>query len=87
MKLFLGSDIIGNQKIFSIYVSLVNAISSGDDRIVAGSTASVTVQAVTGYSLPAEISVTGASYTWDQSTGVITLSNPTANVQIEVAAV
>ena len=37
-----------------------------------------------GYTLPNSITVTGASYTWDQSTGNLVLSNATSDVSVTI---
>ena len=42
----------------------------------------MTIQANNGYKLPSAIEVTGASYTYDDTTGVIALSNPSDNITI-----
>lgn len=47
-----------------------------------GSAVSGTIQPNSGYVLPASITVSGCSYTYDNVTGVITLSNYTGNIQI-----
>ena len=47
-----------------------------------GSAVSGTIQPNSGYVLPTTITVSGCSYTYDNVTGVITLSNYTGNIQI-----
>ena len=67
----------------SIGVSISDGSFTGDDRIVLGTgTASVTLSASAGYSLPSSITVVGADYTYDSSTGVVSLSNATGVVAI-----
>lgn len=46
-----------------------------------------TLSPSTGYVLPSSITVSGASYTYDSSTGVISLSNPTGNVTITASGI
>ena len=69
---------------YTITNTLTNLTASGDTTIT--STATVTLSAATGYRVPANITVSGADYTYDDYTdvtkGVITLSNPTGNVTI-----
>lgn len=47
---------------------------------------STTISANSGYELPSTISVTGASHTWNASTGALTISNVTGNVSITITA-
>jgi hypothetical protein len=73
--------------VYSITNSLTNCTASGASTIVEDGTASVTISANSGYELPDSITVSGASYTWDKSTGMVVLSNPTGNVTVTVIAV
>ncbi len=45
---------------------------------------STTISPETGYALPAEVTVTNASHTWNSSTGALTISDVTGNVAITV---
>ena len=45
---------------------------------------STTISAATGYALPAEITVTNASKTWNSSTGALSISSVTGNVSITI---
>ena len=67
---------------YNVATTITNGTATGAQTIAKNGTASVTLAANTGYNLPASITVVGASYTYDNTTGVITLSNPTANVTI-----
>lgn len=68
---------------WSITTTCTNGTYSGDSVINRGSgTATVTLSASSGYALPSNITVTNASYTYNQSTGVVSLSSPTGNVMI-----
>lgn len=67
---------------YSITTTVTNGSFTGSTYIVAGGNASVTISADSGFKLPTSVSVTGASHTY--SNGVISLSNPTANVVISV---
>ena len=68
--------------IWDITSSITNGSASGDTTIATGGTASVTLSAAAGYYLNYEILVTGASYTYNSTTGVVSLSSPTGNVAI-----
>lgn len=68
--------------VFAISVSVTNGSYSGDTTILDGGTANVTIAADTDYVLPSSITVSGASYTYDDTTGAIALSEPTGAVSI-----
>lgn len=65
---------------YSITNILTNLTATGDSTIT--DTATVTLAASTGYALPMTITVANADYSYDYVTGVISLSNPTADVTI-----
>ena len=73
--------------VYSITNKLTNCTASGVSTIVEEGTASITISANSGYELPDAITVSGASYVWNKSTGTVTLSNPTSNVTVTVVAV
>jgi hypothetical protein len=73
--------------VYNITNSLTNCTASGASTIVEDGTAAVTITANSGYGLPDTITVSGASYTWDKSTGTVVLSNPTGNVTVTVVGV
>lgn len=73
--------------VYSITNNLTNCNTSGVNTITEGGIASITISANSGYDLPDAITVSGASHTWDKSTGTVTLSNPTSNVTVTVVAV
>lgn len=58
-------------------------------QIAAGGTLAITYTAAAGYDLPeaSGVGVTGCSFGWNQSTGVLTLYNPTGTVAAGVVAV
>lgn len=72
--------------VYSITNSVTNCTASGASTIVEDGTATITITANSGYELPDTITVSGASYAWDKSTGTVVLSNPTGNVSITVVA-
>ena len=73
----LGSEIIT--------CSVTNGTYSGDS-IITG-TAEVTIVPSEGYVLPSSVTVVGATSSYDDSTGVISLSNATGEVSITAACV
>lgn len=73
--------------VYNITNNLINCTASGASTIVEEGTAAIAISANSGYELPDTITVSGASYTWDKSTGTVVLSNPTGNVTVTVAAV
>lgn len=68
-------------------LTYVTADTNNVTTIEEGSTATLKYTANTGYKLPDTITVTGATHTWNKSTGTVTLSNPTANVSIAITGV
>lgn len=73
--------------VYNVATNLTNCTASGASTIVEEGTAAVTVVANNGYELPDSITVSGANYTWDKSTGTVVLSNPTSDVVVTVVAV
>lgn len=74
---------------YTITTNLTNCTgaSSNPTTIASNTTATVlTFTANTGYDLPASVTVTGATSSWNQSTGELTLTKPTGNVTIKIAA-
>lgn len=55
--------------------------------IYAGQTVTRGFAATAGYAFPTSITVTGATYTWNAGSGELTISNPTGNVTVTIAAV
>lgn len=72
---------------YSITKNMTNCTASGVSTITEGGIASIAISANSGYELPDAITVSGASHTWDKSTGTVVLSNPTGNVTVTVVAV
>lgn len=73
---------VPNNSGYTITPIVTNGTYSGDTSIEAGGTASVTISPNSGYKLPTNVSVTGATSEYNSTTGVISLSNPTGNVSI-----
>ena len=72
--------------VYNITNNLTNCVINGASTIVKDGTAAITIVANDGYQLPDTINVSGASYTYDKSTGTVILSNPTSDVTITVVA-
>lgn len=74
---------------YSITTSLANCTSASSNPSIIAESGTATLQftASTGYTLPQSVSVSGASYTWVQSTGKLTISDPTGAVSITITAV
>ena len=68
---------------YTVTTNLTNLTSDNDGSINAGGTKNITLTANSGYELPSSITVTGATYTYNNTTGVIALSSPTGNVTID----
>lgn len=84
------AELIGRiAALYNIAVSLSNctAASSNATTIVGGGTATLKFTANSGYELPDSVTVTGATYTWDKTSGTLALSNPTGSISVSVAAV
>lgn len=74
--------IVADQSVFSITKSATHGTWKGDEVIAAGGTTTLTLTPDTNYKLPTSVTVTGATQSWDASTGKLTLSNPTGNVRV-----
>lgn len=92
---FVSEDFLNwftaNAIAYQTYTFTVNrtaciANPSGNIVIGSGETATVTFTAASGFKLPSTVTVTGAAHTWNQNTGVLVLSNPTANGSVTVVA-
>ncbi|MBR2909415.1 MAG: bacterial Ig-like domain-containing protein [Clostridia bacterium] len=67
---------------FTITTNVTDGTYTGDTEIKTNGVATITITPRTDYSLPTSVTVVGAEYSYDSATGVITLSNATANVEI-----
>ena len=74
---------------YPITTALTNVVAttSNPTTITEGLSASLAFTASSGYELPDSVTVSGATYNWDKSSGTLTLSNPTNNVGISITAV
>lgn len=75
------------QYVIDNVLTSVTADTNNATTIEEGSTATLKYTANTGYKLPDTITVSGATYTWNSTTGIVTLSNPTANISITITGV
>lgn len=82
------TDIIEQVMTYFISTNLtgVTGSSSNPVTIFDDGTVKLTFTANDGYTLPDTIEVAGAAYSWNKSTGKLTLSNPTEDVTISIAA-
>ena len=71
---------------YTITVTNTNCTFTGASNILEESEATITFTANGGCALPSSVTVSNASYEWNQATGVLTLSNPTNNVSVSVSA-
>lgn len=73
---------------YAITENLTNVTKTGTHPtvIAAGQTLVLNYAAATGYNLPDTVTVTGATSDWKQSTGTLTLTNPTGPVTITIVA-
>ena len=69
-------------KNYTISTSVTNGTYSGGNTIKSTGTATITIVPSSGYALPASVSVSGATYSYNSTTGVISLSSATGNVSI-----
>lgn len=81
--------IAGVARTYTITANIYNgtADSSNPHTITYGQSATLIYTANAGYKLPNSVSVTGASYTWEPTTGVLDLSDPNTNVIIRISCV
>lgn len=68
----------------SVTMSNVSTSSTIPSNITSGQTLQIVFTADDGYVLPENVTVSEATYTWDSSTGTLTLSNATGNVAVNV---
>lgn len=82
-------SIAAEKIIYSITTSLVGATeaNTNPDTIVVGVPASLSFIANDGYELPDMMTVKGATYTWNPNLGLLSLSNPTGNVTVEIEGI
>ena len=72
---------------YTITVNETNGTHTGASSIKESRSASLTFTPSSGYGQPSSVTVSGATYTWTRSSGVLSLSNPTGNVIVTYEAV
>lgn len=85
-----GETVTVEGESFKVTFNLENAVgdsSNGTTAPVADKYQYYYISARDGYTLPSAITVTGAEYTWDSSTGKLGLKNATETVVVKIAAV
>lgn len=85
----IGTLIVGGVVEYAITSTLTNCtpLSANAGVIEQNGTATLTFTANSGYELPENVAVSGASYTWNMETGTLVLSNPTTDVSITIQAI
>ena len=81
-KVYFGDTLLWEQNVYSISASVTNGTYSGKTQMLDNQTASITITPNSGYALPSSVTVSGATYSYDGSTGIVALSVPTGNVTI-----
>lgn len=80
---------VGQAIVYNIAVTTENATAdpTNPTTITYGTTATLQFTFPTDHTAPDDVTVTGATKQWTKSTGTLVLSNPTANVTVQVAGV
>ena len=80
--------VVGGVVQYSITPTLTNCTSVSGNVTIINEGGAVTLQYVAsdGFALTDTVTVSGASYTWDSSTGTLVLSNPTSDVTVTITA-
>lgn len=69
---------------YTITTTVTNGTWEGNTEIAPNGHANIKITPKAGYKLPTIVSVTNASYSYNKETGIIAISNPTANVSISI---
>lgn len=72
---------------FSVSTTVTNGTYTGSQTIQTGGTGTVVISPNTGYGIPSNVVVVGAEYTYDSTTGTVSLSNPRSDVSIQAVCV
>lgn len=68
--------------VYTITTTISHGSYTGDATILPSGTATVNIVPESGYTYPSDITITGATYSYDNTTGIISLSKPTGEVVI-----
>ena len=68
--------------VYSIATNIINGTAVGVGQIIQGTSVPITISPNEGYDNPSSVTVSNASYSYDSTSGVVTLSNPTGNVTV-----
>lgn len=68
--------------VFAIHPQIQNGFYDGAYSVQQGGSVLMRIQPYVGYQLPSSITISGAQYTYNASTGDITLSNPTQDISV-----
>lgn len=81
--------VVKPQDVFNITNVLSNVTANGENPSTIAANDSVTLiyTAASGYKLPSSVTVTNATSSWEPSTGVLDISNPTGDVTVTITAV
>ena len=81
--------VVKPQDVFNITDVLSNVTANGENPTTIAANDSVTLiyTAASGYKLPSSVTVTNATSSWEPSTGVLDISNPTGDVTVTITAV
>ena len=83
-----NGELVGSKSAkYKIITNLTNLTLTGSTFAESDKTTTLTLVPTNGYLLPESIIVTGSSYTYDSETGVITLTNPTRDVEISTSGI
>jgi hypothetical protein len=84
----IGSLVVGGVVQYSITALLTEctAVSGNETVIEEGGTVTLKYVAKDGFALTDTVTVSGAEYTWDSTTGTLVLSNPTSDVTVTIIA-
>lgn len=85
----IGTLVVGGVVEYSIDSVLTNCTGASGNAKVIRENGNVTLQftANNGYVFTENITVSGAMYTWDNTTGILVLENPTADVTVNITAI
>lgn len=85
----VNGNLVKQEEPYTITANLTNCVGASDNpqTIEENTSATLIFTAESGYELPNTITVAGCTYTWEQSTGTLNISNPTDNVLISISAI